>query len=160
MSTPTRPSFVASEQPSPQVPTPVLGYERLSASAVRVPSLDLTIELSGTLTPSELIIGTDIALPYEALQSFPEGTEIVRKVELSEFSSPLVLEAKGGGGGSAVENGVFGARNFTSYSVRTPLTVGQRVRITALVTVGQSIPVSGEIRLSVELVVEPTTDLP
>lgn len=152
--------MVAGAQPSSEAPAPTPGYERLSASAVRVPSLDLRIELSGTLTPSELIIGTDITVPYGVLQSLPEGTEIVRRVELSEISPPLTLEATGGGGGSAVESGVFGARNFTSYDVRTPLTVGQRVRITALVTLGEPIPVSSEIPLSVELVVEPRRDLP
>lgn|SRR5574341_141626 len=132
-----------------------IGYELLSSSKVKIPELDLTVEVSGRLTQSRLDINTDISVPVDFLTAVPiTDMSIVQDVKISALSLPLTLEPDWGGGGSGVENGMFGASGTQTYLVKTPLTPGQKVQITVLVTFGERVPVKGAIPLTINLVVE------
>jgi hypothetical protein len=140
-------------------PTIEVAYEKLSPSKIRIPSIDLTVELSGRLTQSTLDIDISISVPVGFLTVFPANTEpsIIQEEKLSTLSLPLNLEFYGGGGGSGTENGIFGAGGTTSYHVKTPLTVGQKIKITELITFSKYINVKGAIPLTIELIVEPAS---
>jgi hypothetical protein len=145
-----------------ETPTVEVAYEKLSPSKIRIPDIDLTVELSGRLTQSVLDINTDISIPVGYLTVFPANTEpsIIQEVKLSVLSLPLNLEPYGGGGGSGVENGIFMAGSTQSYHVKTPLTPGQKIRITVLVTFSEYINVKVAIPLTIELIVVPTSTTP
>ncbi len=132
------------------------GYERLSPSKVRVPQLNLTVEVSGKLTPTRLDISMDISVPVDFLTAIPLNTDkpIVNDPEISAMSLPLILERKSGGGGSGVENNIFMAGGTQSYRVKTPLTPGDKVQFSLLVSFGEQVPFRGAIPLTVDLVVE------
>ncbi|MGA9398414.1 MAG: hypothetical protein WBV22_09180 [Anaerolineaceae bacterium] len=145
-----------------ETPTVQVAYERLSPSRIRIPDIDLTVELSGRLTQSVLDINTDISVPVGFLTVFPVNTEpsIIQEVKLSRLSFPLNYELYGGGGGSGVDNGIFMTGGTQSYRIKTPLTPGQKVQVTVLVTFSKYINVKIAIPLTIELIVEPTSIVP
>ena len=140
-------------------PTIEMAYEKLSPSKIRIPSIELTVELSGRLTPSILDIEISISVPVGFLTVFPANTEpaLIKEEELSTLSFPLKLEYYRSGGGSGPENGLYKARGTTSYYVKTPLTIGQKINITELVTFSEYVNVKGAIPLTIELIVEPAS---
>jgi len=142
--------------------TPEVAYERLSPSRIRIPEIDLTLEVSGKLTESVLIICTDIAVPVGFLAVFPANTEpsIIKEVELSALSLPLQLEPDWGGGGSGVDNGMFMAGGTQTYRVKTALVPGQEIEITVTATFSEYVGLSISVPLSIHLIVEPTSSTP
>lgn len=142
-----------------ETPTVPVNYEKLSPSKIRVLDINLTFELSGRLTQSALNINNDISVPVGFLTVFPANTEpsIIQEFKLSALSLPLNLEPFGGGGGGATENGIFTTGSTQSYRVKTPLTVGQKIQVTMLLTFSKYINVKGAIPLTIELIVEPTS---
>jgi hypothetical protein len=145
-----------------ETPIVQVAYERLSPSRIRIPDIDLTVELSGRLTQSVLDINTDISVPVGFLTIFPVNTEpsIIQEVKLSRLSFPINYELYGGGGGSGVVNGIFITGGTQSYRIKTPLTPGQKVQVTVFVTFSKYINVKIAIPLTIELIVEPTSIVP
>lgn len=161
--TPPPLSSEASPTP-PSTPTPSLPpsptaepYQRLSPSQVRVPGLNLNLELSGRLTQATLNLDLHIVAPQALLTLFPQNVEpsFIQEMRLAQLSMPLVLEPFGGGGGGGAEAGMV--RNTISqlYRVKSPLFPGQRVQLTVLVTLHERLPLRATIPLTVELTVEP-----
>jgi hypothetical protein len=145
-----------------ETPAVQANYEKLSPSKIRIPEIDLTFELSGRLTQSVLDINNNISVPASYLTIFPANTEpyFIQEFKLSTLSLPLNLEPSGGGGGAGTENGIFMTGGTQSYQVKTPLTVGQKIQITMLLTFNEYVNVKGVIPLTIELIVEPTSTTP
>jgi len=156
------PTILPTETSIPSEFTVAVSYESLSPSKIRISDINLTVEASGRLTQSILNIDTNITVPASFLSTLPLGgeTPIISEVKLSEMSTPLALELSGGGGGAGTENGIFMAGGTQTYTVRTPLIVGQKIRFVVMISFSEYVNVDLQIPLTIDLIVQPVSLTP
>jgi hypothetical protein len=134
-----------------------VAYETLSPEKVRIsiPTTDSTLELSGRVTPSTLILTIDTSIPASTADNeriFIYDPLAVKGDIVSDSLQPITFEFFGGGGGSGTENGRAWGSDNLSFNVKTPLVIGQKIKVSIPITFDPKIN-EPEILLTIELTV-------
>ena len=136
-------------------PTSENNYQIISPSKIQ--KGDITYEASGKITKADFEFRKDGngALP----PNYPpeiNNTNLVSNVKFT-FSDPrsnLNLESNGGGGGGGAIDGLLKVNQEFDYRVNTPLTKGQNIRLTAIVTFAEYTGITTPVLFELDLVVE------
>lgn len=115
-----------------------LSYEFLSPFMIRNKAKTMTFEVSATLTQTTFQFRVDALVPPEFEFSYPDYIypDIYKSLELS-FSPSLEIEQIGGGGGSETVDGAFSLNTERDYQIKSPITIGQNIHLTAIISFGE-----------------------
>ncbi len=154
--TPTFPTLVVTPQTVIMSPTtmPIEQYEILSPLAIKKGNITIEV-VSYTITSSIFRFGIRITglSPSQIPESSPESFVPIKEVEFFiDQDTPLALAFLGGGGGGGTnDDGTVTINQDFAYKLMSPLPVGQKQHIIALVTLHEIFGIAEPIRFDLEI---------